>query len=100
MKTLFKKFIGLFESNGLTPEPNSFKEDWVAEYHKIKDTQIMRGISVCLMQDGTYSVINSMPTHHLSKAQGLTKSSACRRAVEHYRIRSKIKRATTPVAEV
>jgi hypothetical protein len=99
--TLKTFFIQLFKSNGLTPEPNDFREDWVDEYHKIKGSHIMRGIKVCLMQDGTYSVVNSgIPLTYFANNRGLTESYACKLAVNYYRNRIKHKRATTPVAEV
>jgi hypothetical protein len=101
MNSLKTFFIQLFESNGLTPEPNDFKEDWADEYHKIKGSRIMRGIKVCLMQDGTYSVVNSgRPVFSSLNARGLTESYACKLAVTHYRNTVKHELATTPVAEV
>ena len=86
------------------------------EYHKIKDTLIMKDISVCLMQDGSHKVINKgrpipslMPigTYGYRVGYGIenkplkmTKSHCCRKCVEYYRGRVAHQRSNTAVEAI
>jgi len=109
-------FTNLFKSNGKVPQPNTVQEDWVAEYHKIKDTEIMKDISVCLMQNGEYKIVNNgipiislMPTcipiftsggYVESKPLKMTKSHCCRKCVEYYRRRVNSLQENTVVSKI
>lgn len=115
----FKEIVewadNLFKSNGKMPQPNNVQEDWEVEYHKIKDTAIMKSISICLMGDGGYKVINKgkpisslMPMYIpafttngiQSKKLKMTKSHCCRKCVEYYRNRVARQRSNTVVEEI
>jgi len=87
---IYKWFIGLFESNGKTPQLNNYKEDYEAEYIKIKDTAIMRGISICLMGDGGYKVrYTDKPDMRLMDFQNKkkTKEQCLLKCISYYKSR-------------
>jgi len=104
MKNLLYDFINLFKSNGATPNPNIIPEvDYVAEYLKVKDTLILKDISVCLMQDGKYKVINKgRPEISLMSFQGIgtSKEMACRICVNYYKNKLKHDKANTIVERI
>ena len=89
-------------------KPNT-KEDYVAEYHKIKDTPTMKGIRVCLMQDGGYKIVNTgipifaLYTMQTTEKDGIvnsrhvtvSKAKACEKCVYYYRSKRKHDRENT-----
>ena len=66
---------------------NEIKRDWVAEYMEIKNTAIMKKISICKMQDGGYKIVNKGrpigSIGNLYKGK-LSKESCCSICVKHY----------------
>jgi len=105
-------FLNLFKS-----KPNNVKvqEDWVVEYHKIKDTAIMKDISICLMESGSYKIINEGESMYLlqptttpvfnngmieRKYIKMTKSACCKRCVEYYRGLVEQRREDTVVSKL
>jgi len=106
---LLRWFLNLFKS-----KPKWY-EDWVAEYHKIKDTAIMKDISICLMGSGGYEIINEGKPMYLiqpatipvfsggtiiHKRLKMTKSECCKRCVVYYRERVEQRQEDTVVSKI
>lgn len=111
---MLKWFVGLFASNGAIPKPNDTQEDWETEYHKIKDTGIMKSISVCLMQNGEYNIVNegrpiaSLMIINTKWENGspecnfgtASKNICCKKCVKYYRGRVKHVRENTVIQKI
>jgi len=107
----FKWLIGLFESNGKVPKPNKVRNDYEAEYQKIKNHPIMAGVSIHRMQNGEYSIVKkgkpipslmvmnyTFKDGFLSGTSRTTKKwTCCKMCVEYYNRTRKHLRESTSV---